>query len=64
MDLGLLEAAVSEADPASAEGRQWVGVPEVEGRMVLAWVAVMEGDSAEVPDFNQKSQIEGKGGGT
>ena len=52
MDMGLLEAAVSEADPASTEGRQWVGVPEVEGRMVLASVAVTEGDSAEVPDFN------------
>ena len=52
MDMGLLAAEVTGAHPASAEGHRWVGVPEAEGRMVQASVAVMEGDSAEVPDFN------------
>ncbi len=50
-DVGLLEAEVTEAHLASAEGHPWVVVREVEG-MVQASVVVAEGDSAEVPDFS------------
>jgi hypothetical protein len=51
-DMGLLEAEVTEAHLASAEGHRWSEVPEVEDLMVEVSGAVAEGDSTEVPDFS------------
>ena len=57
MDMGLLEAAVSEAHLAQAEGHQWLEVPEVEGHMVQASVAV----AAEALHVSEAPGLEGRG---
>ena len=56
MDMGLLEAAVSEAHLAQAEGHQWLEVPEVEGHMVQASVAV----AAEALHVSEAPGLEGR----
>ena len=56
-DMGLLEAVVSEAHPAQAEGHPWLEVPEVEGRMVQASVAV----TAEALHVSEAPGLEGRG---
>ena len=45
MDMGLLEAAVSEAHPAQAEGHPWLEVPEVEDLMVRGFGGGRSGGS-------------------
>ena len=57
MDMGLLEAVVSEVHPASAEGHPWVGVPEAEDLMVEVSGAV----AAEVHYVSEAPRLEGRG---
>ncbi len=57
MDMGLLEAAVSEAHPAQAEGHPWLEVPGVEDLMVEVSVAV----TAEAHYVSEAPRLEGRG---
>lgn len=55
MDMGLLEAVVSEVHPASAEGHRWVGLPEAEDLMVEVSAVVM----GEAPGVSVAEKEEG-----